>query len=386
MRARVLRVLSALLAAFVITCAVSFVTSEIGQPGSLSARFAEWARDHGGGNVVADIENFWYSHHQPARGGAPPPGAIPAAPVTVPTTPVVTVPGTLPPPAAITPLVQPALPGEGAWHPAGRTYNGNPVVYEAFVRPSSVYTSQVAGVAWMDATVLKANLYSGSYIPGGGPWKLTAPIEAPEAQTLVAAFNSGFRLQDAGGGYYTQGQTVVPLKDGAASVVIFRDGSMTVGQWGRDVTMGPNVVAVRQNLHLLVDNGTPAPDLSMGAWGATLHNDLAVWRSGLGVTAAGALVYAAGPALDVPSLAKLLQRAGAVRAMELDINTDWVNFSAYSPTPADAPASGANGQTLLSTMSGGAGRFFNASWNRDFFTLSLPSAADSGLAGGERYR
>ena len=381
-----LRIFSALLAAFVITCAVSFVTSEIGQPGSLSARFAEWARDHGGGNVVADIENFWYSHHQPAKGGAPPPGAIPAAPVTAPVAPVVTVPGTLPPPADITPLVQPPVAGEGVWHPAGRTHNGVPVVYEAFVRPSSVYTSQVAGVAWMDATVLHANLYSGSYIPGGGPWKLTAPIAAPEAQTLVAAFNSGFRLQDAGGGYYTQGQMVVPLKDGAASVVIFRDGSMTVGQWGRDVVMGPNVVDVRQNLRLLVDNGVPAPDLSMGAWGATLHNDLAVWRSGLGVTAGGALVYAAGPALDVPSLAKLLQRAGAVRAMELDINTDWVNFSVYNPTGPDSAASGANGQTLLSTMSGGAGRFFTPSWNRDFFTLSLAAGSGAGIPGGSGRR
>ena len=376
-----LRVISALLVAFLVVCTVSFLTSEIGQPGSLSARFAEWARDHGGGNVVANIENFWYSHHQPAKGGAPPPGAIPA-PTTARINPPVTAPGTLPAPTNIAPIVQPALSGEGVWHPVGRTYNGTPVVYEAFLRASTAYTSQVAGVAWMDATVLHAALYSGSYIPGGGPWKLTAPIGTAEAQTLVAAFNSGFRMQDAGGGFYTQGQVVVPLRAGAASIVIFRDGSMTVGEWGRDVTMTPDVVAVRQNLRLLVDHGAPARDLSMGAWGATLNNNLAVWRSGLGVTAKGAIVYAAGPALDVPSLARLLQAAGAVRAMELDINTDWVNMSAYNPAPPDTTASGANGQTLLSTMAGGAGRFFSPSWNRDFFTMSLPGPGGSQSSGG----
>ncbi|HEV2370099.1 MAG TPA: phosphodiester glycosidase family protein, partial [Acidimicrobiales bacterium] len=383
-RHRTFQVLAAAVALFVVVATVSFLTSEIGKPGSLSARLAEWARDHGGGNVVADVENWWYSHHPPARGGKPPPGAIPA-PVTVPTVTWSAATGTLPPPGDIAPLVTPAVAGEGVWHPAGRTFNGAPVVYEAYLRPDPVYTSLVAGVAWMDTSVLKASLYSGSYIPGGGPWKQTAPIGTGPAQSLVAAFNSGFRMQDAGGGYFTQGQMVVPLRNGAASIVIYKDGAMTVGEWGRDVAMSPNVVAVRQNLKLLVDDGQPAPDLSMGSWGATLGNAVRVWRSGLGVTPDGAILYAAGPGLDVPSLARLLQRAGAVRAMELDINTDWVNLSVYNPTAPDTTASGANGATLLSTMSGGAGRFFTGSWNRDFFTMSLPSSSGGGSFGRGRY-
>ena len=39
----------------------------------------------------------------------------------------------------------------------------------------------------------------------------------------------------------------------------------------------------------------------------------------------------ADPGLNITDLADLLVRAGAVRAMELDINTDWVNFSVYQP-------------------------------------------------------
>ena len=49
------------------------------------------------------------------------------------------------------------------------------------------------------------------------------------------------------------------------------------------------------------------------------------------MTADGALVYVGGPGLDIADLANILVRAGAVRAMELDINTDWVNFSTYQP-------------------------------------------------------
>ena len=64
-------------------------------------------------------------------------------------------------------------------------------------------------------------------------------------------------------------------------------------------------------------------------------------------------------------------RAGAVRAMELDINTDWVNFSTYAPTTANGAAAAANGTELLSTMAGGSGRYFEPWWSRDFITMSV---------------
>ena len=337
--------------------------------GSLSGRAADWFRDHGGASTVAWIENLWYSHHQPPRGGRPPAGAIPAG------APAVAGAGVhgphLPPPAAISPLVFPGLPGEGLWRPVGRPVHGLSAVYEAFLRPDSVHTSLVAGVAWMDTTRLRASLYAGSYIPGRGPWTLAAPISPPAAASLVAVFNSGFRMKDARGGYFEDGRTAMPLVNGAASFVIYRDGRATVAQWGRDATMSPDVVAVRQNLRLLVDHGAPVPGLDgRWAWGATLGDKVYVWRSGVGVTADGALVYAAGPGLDAPSLADLLVRAGAVRAMELDINTDWVNLSVYSPATPGAPATPANGSTLLPEMRGGTGRYFQPWWNRDFITMS----------------
>ena len=166
----------------------------------------------------------------------------------------------------------------------------------------------------------------------------------------MAAFNAGFRMQDANGGYYTQGKTVIPLRSGAASFVIYRNGAATVGAWGSDVTMTPQVVAVRQNLKLLVDNGQPVPGLNAydtSTWGNTLGNQVYVSRSGIGVTRDGALVYVGGPFLNITDLANLLVRAGAVRAMELDINTDWVNFATFAPTTPSGLASPANGTDLL---------------------------------------
>jgi len=337
---------------------------------SAGARLAEWFRGHGGASVVNWAENEWYSHHQPKIGGALAPGMIrtpKAAPVVAAAIPH------LPAPAPLVPIVSPPVAGEGQWSPAGRLVDGVPAVYETTLRPSAIHTSYVVGVAWMDTKLLKATLYSGSQIPGGGPFTHTAPISPTDATSLVAAFNAGFLMSDANGGYYTDGQTLIPLRTGAASFVVYGDGSSTVGMWGRDMTMGPDVVSVRQNLDLLVDNGQVVPEVyspDATLWGATLGGALYVWRSALGVTADGALVYVGGPGLDIADLATILVRAGAVRGMELDINTDWVNYSTYQPSTPSGAATPANGTELLGGMTGTPGRYFEPWWARDFITMS----------------
>jgi hypothetical protein len=341
---------------------------------SASARLAEWTRTHGGSGLVNWIENEWYAHHPPPVGGKPPKGSI-KAPASSPPV-VASGPAHLSPPAPIVPIASPPIAGEGEWSAAGRLVGGIPAIYTTTLRPDAVHTSYVVGVAWMDTKVLAATLYSGSLVPGGGPYTHTAPISPADSKTLVAAFNAGFLMSSANGGYYTDSKTVVPLQTGAASVVIYRNGDINLGAWGSDVTMTPDVVSVRQNLDLIVANGQPVPGLDATdttRWGATLGDQVYVWRSGLGITADGALIYVGGPGLNITDLANLLARAGAVRAMELDINTDWVNLSYYTPSPASGVALPSNGIELLSSMTGTPARYFQPWWARDFFTMSARS-------------
>ncbi len=373
-RRRVLAVVGAVLAALLIWLAVSLggALTNPALGSSAGSRLAEWFREHGGASIVNWAENEWYSHHQPKVGGALPRGTI-HQPKTVTTAPVAATVPHLPAPAPIVPLASPPVAGEGQWSPAGRLVDGVPAVYETLIRPSAIHTSFVVGVAWMDPMLLKATLYSGSQIPGGGPYTHTAPISSSDATSLVAAFNAGFLMSAANGGYYTDNQTIIPLRTGAASFVVYKDGSFALGQWGSEVSMTPSVVSVRQNLDLLVDNGQIVPaayDANSAAWGATLGGGLYVWRSALGITANGALVYVGGPGLDIYNLANIMVHAGAVRAMELDINTDWVNFSSYQPSTPGGPATPANGTELLAGMTGTPGRYFEPWWARDFITMS----------------
>ena len=138
----------------------------------------------------------------------------------------------------------------------------------------------------------------------------------------------------------------------------------------------PGVESARQNPVLLVDEGDPTAlvlDANSPRWGATLGGTLYVWRSALRLTARGALVYAGGPGLSISDLASIMVRAGAVRPMELDINTDWVNYSVYSPSTPTGPASAVNGTSLLPDMTGGIGSYFASWWARDFITMSAAS-------------
>ena len=337
---------------------------------SLQARFAEWGRQHGFGTIITWAETE-YNKLNPAKvGGKPSTSQIGRGTVNV----TVTGSQPLPPPTKlITPAAVPFA-GEGVWKPAGRlTANGIPAVYETFIRPDAIHTSYIVGVAWMDPKILSAQLYSGSQIPGGGPYPYSAPITPSASKSMVAVFNAGFRMQDANGGYYTNNKMVIPLRPGAASAIIYKNGTMSVGEWGRDFHMSPNVASVRQNLSLIVDGGKAVSGLSNPnaiAWGKTLGGTFNVWRSGLGVTADGALVYVGGPALSISDLADTLVRAGAVRAMQLDINTDWVEYSTVTG-PLGQPVTGANATNLLTGMIGNPGRFFANWWTRDFFVMSM---------------
>ncbi len=240
-------------------------------------------------------------------------------------------------------------------------------------------TSYVVGIAWMDTKLLSATLYSGSTIPGGGPFTHTAPITPTAATTLVSAFNAGFLLSDSNGGYYTDGTQQQPLVNGAASIVIYKDGSINIGAWNQQVSMTPDVVSVRQNLDLLVNNGAPvrglnANDTTSGATRSATRSTCGARGSGSPQT--GRSSTWAARRWASPTSPTSWCGPGAVRGMELDINTDWVNFATYAPTPPNGgAATPQNGTNLISSMTGGTDRYFESWWSRDFITMSARSTS-----------
>ena len=362
-RLRTVRVILALIAVF--CCWIAFsVGQALTAPGggSTSAKLAEWARDHYLGPVVTFAE--WISYNPPKTGGKP--GFSLAAPSgAVPTKAYKDTHGFVPyiPPKLSSPAGQ-ALPGEGVWRVL-ETVKGYPAIFGTFLRPSAVYSSYVAGIVSMDQRLVRFQLRPGAEDPGPGQWKAATWLPPGTRRGLLATFNGGFKLNSAGGGFYLNGASKGALVNGAASVVYYRNGTVKIGSWGSEVRMTPDVVGVRQNLKLLVDHGKIPATVNQNvltSWGATLGGGYYVWRSGLGITKGGRIIFAYGPALDVKELASLLRRAGATEALQLDINPAWMSYDYYraghhpaNPTP----------HALLPTQQGSVYRYYQV-YSRDF--------------------
>lgn len=368
---------------------------------SFEAKWADWLRAHHAGLVAQRFEELYYSATAPAKGGQPkglnkvpitvgatssttedpPPAAGPrsvatqGATTTMQAITTTTTPPGLPAPTRVPLLVRPALLGEGQWQPTGPLVDGVPPMYVAQFRADDIYTSQITTAVWIDPKLLRLELVPGSTEPGG-TWAHPPYVTPAELPYLVAAFNGGFRFQDARGGIYLEGKVGVPLVPGAASLVVYKDGRADIGSWDAEVSMSPDVASVLQNVVLLVDHGQLAPSATYtdnAIWGYTLGGGYVVPRSGIGVTGDGALVYVAGPALTAKSLAESLQRAGAVRAMTLDINPEWVTFNFYSHA-AGHPAQ-VTGTKLYPEMQRPAGRYLPPVWEaRDFYEVLLPAS------------
>jgi hypothetical protein len=333
---------------------------------SLGIRTIEWMRDHGARAIVNEAENLYYTLNAPATGG-PALRALPRQPGTGSA-------GQAPQshvalayrPAPIRPVIHPVLPGEGVWRSTFAGHARRPPVLVTSFRPDPNYPELVAGVAWIDTRLTTTWLYPGRLepavsLPSRGPMQVPTPLRS----RLVATFNSGFKLSDSGGGFATGGHTYAPLKNGLATIVRYRDGRIDITKWQGGPQAPANVIYARQNLSLIIDHRRLNPNLSDGPqWGATLGNAVRVWRSGLGIDQHGNLIYTAANDQTVASLAEILRRAGAVRAMELDINTYWTSFISYRRPGGSAAAN------LLADMDRSPLRYLTPD-DRDFFAVYL---------------
>jgi len=312
--------------------AYSYTTTMM-QPSSLPLwpRTVEWIRANHGNWLVDEVEHYYYSWKAPGKGGPqltslPSVGVGPAAVMTKHRHVVAGTP--LPPP--IKPLFAHALPGEGVWKGTGPVVNGRPPVLLTTFRPMTDYPRIVAYVAWFDHTRTAAAWYPGRYEPPNAP--VRGPMEIPYDQRwrLLATFNGGFIYKDGNNGSSIGGRGYEPLKQGLATLIGYTDGHVNVTTWHGGPVAGPQVAFARQSLPLIVDNGRLNPALNDSSqWGYTLGNATRVWRTGAGIDRHGNLIYAAADWQTVTSLAKLLQHAGAVRAMQLDINPEWPTLITY---------------------------------------------------------
>lgn len=263
--------------------------------------------------------------------------------------------------------------GEGVWTTDGlpRSTPDDVLMAKTFIRPDPTRPYASVGVLLLDKRRIRLHITGGTEDPGGD-LGVKGPGLIPDGQRkdLLAAWNGGFKGPHGSYGMYADGKQYRPLRNGYASAVVMADGSIQIGEWGRDLTWSPEIVAVRQNAVLLVDNCQVSSRTGEGnnTWGYVEVNssEFITWRSAIGVTKNGDLLVASGNSLSAATLAKALWAAGACYAMQLDINSPYVLTSLFFPQ-----TDGSVKRTkFMESMPDNPGRFLNTQ-TRDFMYVTL---------------
>lgn len=196
-------------------------------------------------------------------------------------------------------------------------------------------------------------------------------IPAEDWPNLVAAFNGGFAAMHGAYGMMVDRLIYLPAREGIATVAVYDDGALRLGTWGKDIAETPDMVAFRQNCPPLIEDGKITAETGkLTLWGLSVNDEVFLYRSGLGITREGKLVYAAGRSLSAYTLARALQMAGAIYAMQLDIDEYHVAFMTYTvQLDPNGNIIQIDGQKLKSDMHG-FDSYFLRPWQLDFFYLT----------------
>jgi hypothetical protein len=271
----------------------------------------------------------------------------------------------------------PKLPGEGQWNLVPLTqFAGQPLMARTFVRPDPARSFAIVALIQMNMHTMHLHAVAGTEHPGailGHPGSGVIPAAVVAHNQLVAAFNGGFQYKDGQYGMVVTPTTYVPLKASLGTLTLFQDGSLTINRYDPTTTSTKKIEAVRQNGPLILDKGKVTSDAISGGyavWGRTTTNSIYTWRSGVGLTSNGNLIYAVGPSLTAQTLAAALRSGGAVQAIQLDINAFWVRYVTFTPL---APGSYSH-ESILNTLQDGGNSYLHG-YNKDFFYLTMNPAS-----------
>lgn len=246
-----------------------------------------------------------------------------------------------PKPPTIAPLyISPKVEGEGVWTSEGLPVgsDGRPLLYKTVYRPSLEYPNSIVYMAVFDANRLKPRLFIGHTEPG--IHQISYRNEREDLSRIVAITNAMWMQQHArGAGAIFRGQEIYPMVDGMATLVVYRDNSVDIIEWTKDIPLNM-VTDARQLRHLIVKNGKVVEtiakhgklrDSEIGLGGFLVDNSgrstmakRDLWflanRSAFGVREDGNLVFAMGHHVSTKDLAKALALTGCKRAMHGDAN------------------------------------------------------------------
>jgi hypothetical protein len=249
------------------------------------------------------------------------------------------------PPEPLKPAVTPALPGEGRWIALDgdpfitpSTGGGAPAFVTTYLRPDPHRQDERVYVTLWDPRQIELHIEAGVVEPISATGEHGPGLvpRTPEVMNhFVAAFNGGFQAQHGEYGMQANGIEYLPPKPYAATVVSLRDGSNAFGAWPDSGLVPDDVVALRQNLTALVQNGRFNP-WGRTWWGGTppgWPDQVHSTRSAICLTREGFIGYFYSTTISAEDLAEGMLLARCSFGIHLDMNPGHAGFEFYDVAP-----------------------------------------------------
>jgi len=250
------------------------------------------------------------------------------------------------PPAPMAPIVSPPLPGEGQWISLDDdpfitpSADGTaPPFVTSFIRPDAQRQDVRVYVTLWDPRLVSLHMEAGTVEPVSANGERGAGMipRTPEVLgRVVAAFNGGFQAQHGEYGMQANGIQYLPPKPYAATVAELRDGSTAFGAWPDSAVVPDDVVAFRQNLTPLVQDGRFNP-WGRTWWGGTppgWPDQIHATRSALCRTSDGFVGYFYSASISADDLGQGMLAAHCSFGIHLDMNPGHAGFEFYDVAPA----------------------------------------------------
>jgi hypothetical protein len=245
-------------------------------------------------------------------------------------------------------VVGPALkswsaPGYGLWVPivVPRHSDAEPHMWKTLLHPDKSRSWAEVFVVAIDLRRTALHLVPGTREPRANTMEameVERPgiIPASERESVIAAFNGGFKTEHGGYGMKVADLTYVTPQKGVCAAALLSNGSMRVDNWDEMKDDEAKMQWWRQGPNCMIEDGKLHPRLTSEAlakkWGATLDGETVIRRSALGIDRAGKVLYVSiTNNTTAKAIAEGVAHAGAITVLQLDVNYSYPKFVTFEP-------------------------------------------------------
>jgi hypothetical protein len=270
-----------------------------------------------------------------------------------------------------------AAEGDGVWVPVSTEGGGDVLMKKTLLHPDRTRSLAELFVVAIDVSGVALHYVAGTAEPenvtaGADVYARHGEVAVRDRETLLAAFNGGFKTRHGQHGVEVDGVTLVPFKPGLCTLIGKADGSVALATF-QNLPSREDATFVRQTARCLVEDGVRHPGLVQelsASWGAAVGGDTVIRRSAVGLSADGRTLFVGvSNRTTATALADGMHHAGASTAAQLDVNEAFPRFLTYRKNEkggwvADSIAPGFHHR---------AGHYVDAPSSRDFFYVTRKS-------------